>query len=53
VKASDKTPEQKLAFLTALFAGLQKEGFRGVVHIHLHDGGVRGIRKEEAIDLDW
>ena len=48
-----KTPSQQLAFLAAMFEGLQKDGFRGVVKVHMHDGGVRGVRREETIDLDW
>lgn len=44
---------KQLAWLSDLFAGLQRNGFTGVVKVHIHAGGIRGARKEEAIDLDW
>lgn len=44
---------RQLAFLAAMFEGLQKNGFTGVVKIHVHAGGVRAVRQEQAIDLDW
>jgi hypothetical protein len=48
----DKVTKQR-EFLAALFDGLAKNGFTGVVKVHIHAGGVRGIRQEEAIDLGW
>ena len=48
-----KTQKQQLAFLAALFEGLQKEGYTGVIKIHMHSGGIRSARQEQAIDLDW
>ena len=48
----DKATKQR-DFLIALFDGLAKNGFTGVIKVHIHAGGVRGIRQEEAIDLGW
>ena len=48
-----KTTHQQLAFLAAMFEGLHKEGFTGIIKIHMHSGGVRSARREESIDLDW
>ena len=48
-----RSPKQQLAFLAAMFEGLAKEGFTGVIKVHMHDGGIRSARREETIDLDW
>ena len=48
-----KTTNQQLAFLVAMFEGLQHDGFTGVIKVHMHSGGVRSARREESIDLDW
>ena len=45
--------EEQIAWLVALFTGMQRKGWTGVVKIHMHAGGVRGARKEESVDLDW
>lgn len=48
-----RNPKHQIEFLTALFEGLQKNGYTGVVKVHIHAGGVRGVRQEQSIDLDW
>lgn len=48
-----KTKDEQLAFLAAMFEGLQKDGYTGVIKIHMHSGGIRSARREESIDLDW
>lgn len=53
MNAQDSSHRQQIDWLSELFVGLQQTGFTGVVKIHMHDGGVRGARREEAIDLDW
>lgn len=50
---SSQRSDAQLAWLAELFAGLQRNGFTGVIKVHMHAGGVRGARREEAIDLDW
>lgn len=51
-KPQDSSQQQR-EWLAALFAGLQRTGFTGVVKIHMHAGGIRSARREESIDIDW
>ena len=52
-KDSSQQNGKQLEWLVALFTGMQKSGWTGVVKIHVHAGGIRGARKEESVDIDW
>lgn len=52
-KQQDSSRQIQLEWLEALFYGLQRNGFTGIVKIHMHAGGVRSARREEQLDLDW
>ena len=51
--AQDSSRQNQIEWLAQLFEGMQRNGYTGVVKIHMHAGGIRGARREESIDLDW